>query len=430
MLARRRAHLDRARLRRLAGADAAPPDPDVDAVRERAADLLRADTVTAHLREGLDLYLDEASRDADAEIAERERRSAIPSPSFEGATAVAEDPAERARLRGAWEAFERAVEPARAARGELRADAARRAGARDVAELRERTLAVDLRAVLAEAERVAIAPLDEAVARAARSAAGTPAATLPRVEGVLRRLGSAMGEDPDARGPRVLGGSESLWRTEAIAPPGDRATVVLGTRRGLEGFLDALGAFGAAARATAVSRERGADALAGEHPAWARAAETLFRRLPLDAGFREFAGIREDPLLEDHVRLEAAVAPRLAWAAASVALERDPPARAADGFRRASGREPDPSIRAAAWDRDPLPAAAWLGAMWAVLLEERLRTRWGRRWSVARGASSWLHDVWLAEPDSTPDAMAREAQVGTMTADAVLEACRPPRRLS
>jgi hypothetical protein len=247
---------------------------------------------------------------------------------------------------------------------------------------------------------------------------------------VLRRLGTAIGEDPDVRGPRLFRGEAALWRTATVAPPGDRAAVVLGFRRGLPGLLDALGAFGAAARATVVSRERGAAALAAEHPAWSCGAASLFRRLPLDGAFLEFAGIRPDPLLDDAFRRMAAVAPRLAWSEASGALESDPPSRASERYRRATGDEPAPSVRANAWDRDPVAAAAWIGEIWAVLLEERLRTRWGRRWFVARGASSWLRDLWLAEPDSTPDAMAREARVGTMTPDALLEACRPPRRLS
>ena len=69
MLARRRAQLEHARLRRLAGEGACPPDADLDAVRERAADLLRPEAVVLRLREALDLYLDDGSREADAEIA-------------------------------------------------------------------------------------------------------------------------------------------------------------------------------------------------------------------------------------------------------------------------------------------------------------------------------------------------------------------------
>jgi hypothetical protein len=430
VLARRRAHLERARLRLLAGADVVPADADLDAVRERAADFLRPESIVAHLREGLDLYLDAASRDADAEIEARARQAGVPAATFEGAIEGEQDPAERRRLRLAWEAFERSVEPARSARGDLRHDAARRAGGRDVADLRERSIGSELRPLLEGAERAAIAPHDEAVARAAREITPIPLPAAPTPEPILRRLGAALGEDPDVAGPRLLRSSGALWRAVAIAPPGERAAVVLGSRAGLAGLLDALATFGTAARATLVSRERGGSAFAAEHPAWSHAAAALFRRLPLDAAFREFAGVRSAPQIDDAIRLDAAVAPRVAWARASAALDADPPEEAPRRLRRATGTEPDPSARAAAWDRDPAAAAAWIGTIWAVLLEERLRTRWGRTWFTARAAASWLRDVWLAEPDSTPDAMAREARVGTMTPDAVLEACRPPRRLS
>lgn len=430
MLARRRAHLERERLRALAGASAAPPDADLEDVRERSADLLRPAVVIDHLRAGLDLYLDDASRDADAEIARRAGREQVPAQGFPGALDAEHDPAERSKVRRAWEAFERAIEPARAARGELRHDAARRAGGRDVAQLRERCLGLELRAVLEPAERGAIAPLDEAIARASRELAGAPSVPLPSPESVLRRLGAAVGHDPDVAGPRVLRARAPLWRATSIVPPGDRATVVLGSRGGVGGLLEALGAFGEAARGTLVSRERGGEALAGEHPAFRHGAGALFRRLAREAAFREFAGLREEPTIDEEVGLATALPPRVAWAEASAALESDPPSETVRRWRRATGSEPDPDVRAGAWDRDPRAAAAWLGEVWSILLEERLRTRWGRRWFTEKGAASWLRDVWLAEPDSTPDAMAHEAQVGTMTADAVLEACRPPRRFS
>jgi hypothetical protein len=422
VLARRRAHLERARIRRLAGEAHAPLDPDVDAVLERVADFLRPEAVGSNLREALDLYLDAASREADAELDERSRRAGEPPESFEGALEGAVDPADRARILRHWESLERSLESVRLARAEQREAAARAAGGSSVADLRGRALGVELRGLLEEAERRAIAPLDEAVARAA----GSPLEAPPPDVAALRRLGVALGEDPDGRGARLLRGGPACWRTVAACPPGERGCVILGSRGG----IDAWGAFGAATRAGVVSRARGARTLAAEHPAWARAAEALFRRLPLDPGFRAFAGMGERDGLDAALRLDAAVRPRVAWALASAALEPDPPSEAPERFRRATGAAPLPAIRAGAWDRDPAEAAAWLGEIWALLLEERLRTRWGRGWYVQAAAASWLRDVWIAEPDAEPDAMAAQAAVGTMTPDAVLEACRPPRRVS
>lgn len=401
MLARRRAHVERARIRQLAGESHAPIDPDVDAVRERVADLLRPEVVAGRLREALDLYLDDASAEADAEIEERQRRAG--------------DPAGASR-----EKLEDSLQGIRASRGSMRHDAARAAGGKDVADLRARTLGVDLVDLLERAERVAIAPFDDGVARLPPGGPDLPVPDLV----TLRRMATALGEDPDVRGPRLIPGEERCPRTIAISPPGERACVLIGR----SGGLDAWGALGEATRATIVSRERGAEAFAAEHPAYRCAAAMLFLRLPLEPTFRSFVGIRERDGLDDALRRDAAIRPRLAWAEASAALAADPPAELDARWRRASGEAPIPSARAAAWDRDPRAAAAWLGEVWALLLEERLRTRWGRAWFASPTAVSWLRDVWIAEPDADPDAMASQAGVGTMTGDAILEACRPPRR--
>ena len=59
-----------------------------------------------------------------------------------------------------------------------------------------------------------------------------------------------------------------------------------------------------------------------------------------------------------------------------------------------------------------------------MLLEERLRSRWGRAWFADRGAGRWLAEVWDAEALEGPEIVADSWGLGRMDAAPLIEGYR------
>lgn len=240
--------------------------------------------------------------------------------------------------------------------------------------------------------------------------------------GVLRRLGAALGLDPDVAGARLEAVSPAPVAPashDAVLP---RAIVVLGQWGGTRGLADAFEAFGRATRATFLNRVRGVTACALADPAFACAAGMLFRRIASTPSGLRFAAAPESADLVAELRLEETIAARLAWANLA--------ARGASSSmweplqRRAAARPVAPGEGEAA-DRDAThPATRLRGIMFAVMLEERLLSRFGRAWFTARDAGAMLRDLWAAEPDENVVSMAASLGLGTMDSSPLLEAYR------
>jgi hypothetical protein len=243
-----------------------------------------------------------------------------------------------------------------------------------------------------------------------------------RVAPVLRALGAALGEDPDTQGPALLRGG-GVW-SEAVIPPGDRPAVVLGSAGGPGGLRAALEAFGCAARSGAVARRRGAEALVVADPAFEEAAARLLARLTLSPPFRAWAGLREDANTVAALRLEEARVPRRGWARLRTAACGASASEAREALERGCGSAVPPGAEAQA-KLETSGAAVVRGAILAALLEERLMTRHGRAWFLAREAGRMLHEIWEAEPDETADSVAHALSLGRMTMDVLVEAYRP-----
>jgi len=449
--------------------DIPPTDPDLES---RVADRLRPDEVGSLFRAASDRsrgpdgepsrsrfrsvageYLDLPDDAAAAEIVDRRARADPPDGGFEVAVIRADAPEERARICDGWSELERSIDDAEQERSRTRDDAARRAGAAGAFSFLAAAEVGDLGDLLERFRRGAIEPLDSRLrtavshrfrearlpALAADSVADWVALAaladhreqLPRpvIRRALLQVGSISGADPDAYGPRIVEDDRIPWPDPLGTTP--RTAVVLGAIDGPLALARSLGALGQAIRLGFLRTHRGPVARFVD-PAFAVACGVLFRRLVLSRTFPTEIGVRIDAAALSALRLEEAVAPRLAWAYLQVAYDSSRRAGSAPDRRRieetvehATQRPASPAELATARSCTPTGAAVLRGTVLGILTEEYLRTRFGREWYLERRAVSCLREGWEAEPENTAESMAAARGIGTIEPTPILDGCRP-----
>ena len=352
--------------------------------------------------------------------------------------AAEDDPAERSaiavRHARQWDRL-------RAAREELagaRDAAAREVGAEDLLALRVLGCEPGAEARVGAYERGFMEPLDGAIGEAVRErrrrdgddpsapmrAEDVPAMAwlapwrrrlaAPAIATVLRRLGGTIGPVSGDDGALLEAVATPPPRAEAFERVRPRPVVVLGSWGGPLGLARTLDAFGRAQRAAFCARAWASEASASGDPAFDVAAGVLLRRLGTSQTCLAEAGIRPEADMLQALRLEEAIAPRAAWA------------RAAGNERRASGRPETPGAGAWRFRREGDDSDAVLrGTTYAVLVEERVMTRWGRGWFFDRRAGAYLRDLWAGEAGESPESMAEACGLGTMDPSPLLERYRP-----
>lgn len=411
-------------------------DFDADGpVRERALESLRPASIAALLAAGersrgalrvaAPLYLRRAA--SDLERTYRARRAEALAPwqgDVDAALAAEPDPAERHAIAGRFRDATERLMKLREERDAARDEGARRAGARDARALRLAGREPEAAGAADEVERGFVGPTDDALASAVRERArgaglgGGPITPedVPRmswlpdrrellgpsgVRGVLRDLAAGLGLDAEPRPASTWGGPRAL--------------------------RDALSAFGPAARARFVGVTRGRAARATCDPAFTFAAEALFSGILASRSGLRASGLPDDEALLSEIRLEKLIEARQAWA---VLASEDAPDRRAALLLRAGGRPLAPGEKDGLDHDERDPAARLAGISFAILLEERLRTRFGHAWFTRPEAGAYLRDLWAAEPDATPRVMAGDLALGTMDSAPLLEACQPKGRVS
>ena len=203
--------------------------------------------------------------------------------------------------------------------------------------------------------------------------------------------------------------------------------VSLAADGGLGAFRDGLDLLGRALRLVGVAEVRGRESAWSGDPVWSHALGAVFRRLLLNRVFPEWAGIdpasgwREDVVHEEWLR------PRREWAVLDAVLAHDGRLLSEGGWHRATGWKPTPGVQTRGLRSDPEPAERLRGEALAALLEEHLLSAFGWRWFLDRAAGRWLTELFAAEPEGTPDEVARSYGLGTMDAHAASEAREVPR---
>ncbi|HEX4825482.1 MAG TPA: hypothetical protein VFV19_14360 [Candidatus Polarisedimenticolaceae bacterium] len=388
--------------------------------RERVEDALRPSAVAAAVARAAG----SPEERAEARLAvhhylkgplEERLRAARPHPGVDAALAAEEDPVLRRAI-----AFEHASRLGRleglvSERDAARDEAARLAGAEDA-----RTLVLALRdpeavAGADEAERGFVAPTDAAVEEAVHAWAlregldEVTAADAPRMAFLADRSRRA----PDVpAGPFVRRVADDLKLRGAVAGGGSGPTAI----------ALALDALGRSLHATFLREARGPRAVALADPAFEVAAGSLFRGLLATAAGLRAAGLPDDPAVLQALRVEKLVETRRAWGELRSAAR---PAERRVLGRRTGGRPLSPEEAETA-DLDLGPGDASLtGRMFAALLEERLRTRFGNGWFARSEAGTYLRDLWAAEVEATPRRMAEALALGTMDSAPLIESCSP-----
>lgn len=296
--------------------------------------------------------------------------------------------------------------------------AAARAGAADARAFLDATAPVPPGAFLERAERAAIAPLDEAVARGAvlrrrRSPWCSGDRPLPLEDAFLQRLADRAGLYPAAVVhaavrvvARAIGGKEKAGGSEERGGP---AGLVLAFR--------ALGFRLHAATSVRLGVPPGAD------PAFGYAWGELFARV---AARKKGLDRLVPPIDEESrrdVAFETALVPRRMWARGSGSPPWEPQQILRE--ERASGR-PTSSAHRIADARAPVERSAPLrGTLLALHLEERLLSLFGYAFWEARGARRLLDEIGEGERGETAESVAAALGAGTMDASPILDAYRP-----
>lgn len=369
-----------------------------------------------------------------AEEARARSVGVVPSGGFPASVLLAADPDTRDRAYDRWAEHEDALEPARAGADDALASAAPSWGEGATLTSLADATALAPRAALRDGfERVAVAPIDEAVAsvagargddregaRFARVLADADVADRGRFARVLEDLVRSLGLDPD-----LSIGDRSAATSRAYRVPGG-ACVSIGSVGGVSGLAEALEAFGIALRAAALAEMRGDVDVARTDPAFDVAAGVVFRRLVLSGPWATDTAMPDRARWIDRARFEEACRPRVAWARLDRALAGRSGRDAVDEvWWRAAGRPPTPTERALA-GRAPLEAGDGLrGTVYGLLLEERLCTAHGRRWYRDRSAGKRLRELWDGEVEETAETLAAAAGLGRMEPTPVLDRCRP-----
>ncbi len=396
-------------------------------------------------------YLAHAVSEQAAELAARRQAQVRPDGGFATAIALAASPPRRRELVERWDRQEKEV---RSAAAEVRSAAeagARSVGAPGLGGLLAAGSPGEPDQLLDGFRRIVFDPLTPAIHDAwnRRGSESTmalvgdrhPADLLPlrlacdHLDGwpdghevsVLRRLGRRIGADPDT-GAIDLRPGQGVHRPELFFT-GTVPILLMGRIPGPASLRTAVAQLGRAARWSFLATRRGTSVRWWD-PGFDRAAEVVFRRSVGTREFSEWAGVRVDETLLDDLRLEEALAPRLAWTYLYFSLH-----SGADGvpetdeveerLHNALGRSPTPDLRGLTLRLDLGGADELRGTVYALLLEERLLTRFGRRWFLDPAAVRLLREYWDAEAGSSIEEMANALDLGTIEPTPVLDGCRP-----
>jgi len=431
----------------------APPMPPADASsHERATDAIRPDAVAALFRSGdaralrivAPRYLEAAAPALDAAYRAARREAHAPwAGSIDAALAAEPHPGKRREVASAFASAVARGDRLLHERSSARDEAARRAGAASAAVLLAAGRDPGAAALVPEVERGFVVPTDDAAAAAMRDRARAVGLTVDPIAAedtpilawmperrsllppaALRRTLDDLAASLGVPSPRFMpaGPHPATIVFDEIAPP---ALVVTGSWGGPRGLLDALEAFGRASRATFIGSVRGSRARVSSDPAFGFAAGFLFRGIVATAAGLGAADLPDDEALLSEIRLERVIDARRAWGRA--AAEGTDRARRAAIALRAGTRRPGPGEEDEDAHDELDPVARLAGVSFALLLEERLLTRFGRAWFSRREAGSFLRDLWAAEPDDSPRGMAHNLALGTMDSAPLIEACRPPK---
>ena len=397
--------------------------------RERVEDALRPEAVAAVLERANGSIRERAEArlvvrhylrgPLDDRLRAERREAASPWNGRVDASLAAEDDPERRRtIADEFAARLRRLERLAEERDGARDEAARRAGVPDARALLARLRDPDAVLGADEVERGFVEPTDAAVEDAVRSWARREglrdgivvAADVPRMAW-LAGFSSWLPEV--AAGPVVRRIASDLRL--AGAPPADGP-------RGAKGVVDALDALGRSLHATFLEEARGTHAPALADPAFGLAAGALFRGLVATRPGLRAAGLPEDDLLLEALRLERLIETRRAWGELREPFDRSGRHQMA---RRTGGRPFSPQEAEGA-DFDPGTGdAALTGRIFAALVEERLKTRFGHAWFARHDAGTYLRDLWAAEVEETPRRMAEALALGTMDSAPLIESCMP-----
>jgi hypothetical protein len=431
---------------------------EADALEERIADSLRIEEVRERFRaassapEGKEgeparrrfrVLSSEFLRRGTA--AAREEIDGILTRDWLSALALEDDAERRKELHRLWTEEERELAEPRAALRDETERLARDAGASGTRAFLDAGEARPPAAVLAAFTRDAVAPLDERTAAAARARRSRfrpalpprehasdvpPLATLAdhagllpaeRIAPTLRHLLAQAGEDSDADGPRLRRPKAARASSLAFEHARPRPAILLSTMGGPGALHACLVALGRAFRASVLLRQEDPDVVATLDPAFAAGAGTLFGRLVLSGAFREWCGLSLDPDALRDLAFETALVPRAAWARLALAEEAAGDEASLEIVRRATGRDPCPGDV----EEDRSGASELRGIVFGALLEERLLTRFGRRWFLDRGAARFLRECHLGEPGETVESMAGELRLGTIEPAPIVDVFRP-----
>ncbi len=439
-----------------------PVPPDASELLERIEDRLRVDSVAPvvaaaagadrsargeRLRDEFRAvrgpYLDQASRAIDTEISRCIHRQERPCAGYWSAVALDDDPDRRRLQNDAWVRSERGLEDLRHERRKIREDAARSVGAMSLLEYHDSATGRSSAEVL-ERFRAAIDALDRAVGTAAldlQASSHADRSQIPRIAGLVehrafaplarirsavRRIAAELGANPDLPETLVVLEPAATDWAEVQLGGGAPVSIVLGTLDGPEALARAVAVGVQAARAVHV---RTSGRSGSCDPAYAAAASALGRRLASSPTFLETAGIFLDHRVRNATAWAAAVVPRKDWAYLDVAVSFPRAAATEDEawrrLERATGLLPTPDEIANRFEPPSEAGPALRGTAFALLLEERLLTRFGRRWFEQLAARRLLRELWDAEPHEAPEEMATALSLGTMDSAPLIERCRP-----
>jgi hypothetical protein len=393
-------------------------------------------------------YLARATAPWDRELAAIEARSVTPSIEFPQRLEGERDPARRGSVWREWADLVARLEQPRRERVSACEAAAAAAGADSLAAFGAALHPRPPASTCAEFERGAIAPLDDVVEAAARDRYGPlpsdgpdRAARLPlpglfpehtdRFDAKLTRrvIEECSRVFPVVRGVRpAIVAAESTPDLGGAFPLATReGALVVSGWPGPGGLRDALGALGSCQRGAFLGGGENPAAVVLGDPAFAVAPRVLFRRLVLSDVFLQWAGVDVGRGFATDARLEEAVATREAWSYLYLASSggEPEPTEVDRVFRRCSGRPPDPGRRARVLERDLSGAAELRGTVLALLQEERLLSRFGRRWFLDRSAGTWLAGCWEAEAGETVENVSEQCDLGTIEPTPILDRCRP-----
>ena len=202
--------------------------------------------------------------------------------------------------------------------------------------------------------------------------------------------------------------------------------MVVGGIGGPAALASGLGCLGRAARAGFLRSVAGPAAARWSDPAFSWAVDVAYRRLIRSRRFLAEVGLAWSPRIDAALCHEEALAPRLAWTYLWLYRDGEPSqVEMEEGALRATGRPAPPAWRWSLEEREPDGASELRGTVLGLLLEERIKTRFGHDWYRTPSARRFLREIWEAEPQETVESMASALGLGTIEPTPVLDCCRP-----